>query len=76
MVELFSKISHPQILLLMGVCPVDDDQPLQLVFEHVHLGSLYDWMHKKVSLMFRTIDLVTGVLINICKVSNDKIIKL
>eukprot|EP00090_Calanus_glacialis_P012301 TRINITY_DN2079_c0_g2_i4.p1 TRINITY_DN2079_c0_g2~~TRINITY_DN2079_c0_g2_i4.p1 ORF type:complete len:1008 (+),score=235.87 TRINITY_DN2079_c0_g2_i4:42-3026(+) len=41
------KISHPNILLLMGVCPANDDQPLQLVFEHVHLGSMYAWMHQK-----------------------------
>ena len=44
----FSKISHPNILLLMGVCPANDDQSLQLVFEHVHLGSMYAWMHQKV----------------------------
>ena len=44
----FSKISHPNILLLMGVCTGNNDHFLQLVFEHVHLGSLYHWMHKQV----------------------------
>ena len=44
----FSKISHPNILLLMGVCTSNDNHFLQLVFEHVHQGSLYQWMHKQV----------------------------
>ena len=35
------RITHPHILLLMAYCPASDEQGLQLVFEHVSLGSLH-----------------------------------
>ena len=45
-------VSHPNILLLMAVCPGDhstDHHPgLQLVFQHAPLGSLHHWLHKQV----------------------------
>ena len=44
----FSKVSHPNILLLMGVCTGRDDKPFKLIFEQVHLGSLYHWMYEEV----------------------------
>ena len=49
------KVSHPGILLLMAVCHHQDDderQQLQLVFQHVALGSLYHWIHVKVNKIF------------------------
>ena len=39
------RITHPHILLLMAYCPTNDEQGLQLVFEHVSLGSLHQWLH-------------------------------
>ena len=47
-------VSHPNILLLMAVCPGDhtgdgDHTGLQLVFQHAPLGSLHHWLHKQVS---------------------------
>ena len=44
----FSKLSHPNILLLMGVCTGRDDKSVKLIFEQVHLGSLYHLMHEEV----------------------------
>ena len=43
-----SKITHPHILLLMGVTPSkeDENENLQLIFEYVQMGSLYFWLHK------------------------------
>ena len=41
------RITHPHILLLMAYCPASEDQGLQLVFEHVSLGSLHQWLHKQ-----------------------------
>ena len=41
------RITHPHILLLMAYCPASDEQGLQLVFEHVSLGSLHQWLHKQ-----------------------------
>ena len=50
-------VSHPNILLLMAVCPGDhdngdhdNDRGLQLVFQHAPLGSLHHWLHAQVSL--------------------------
>merc|ERR1719234_1242184 len=31
----------------MAYCPASDEQSLQLVFEHVSLGSLHQWLHKQ-----------------------------
>ena len=46
-------VSHPNILLLMAVCPGDHTGDhhtgLQLVFQHAPLGSLHHWLHKQVS---------------------------
>ena len=54
-------VSHPNILLLMAVCPGDHagdhsgdhagdhHAGLQLVFQHAPLGSLHHWLHKQVS---------------------------
>ena len=49
-------VSHPNILLLMAVCPGDhdngdhdNDRGLQLVFQHAPLGSLHHWLHAQVS---------------------------
>ena len=39
-------VSHPNILLLMAVCPVSPG--LQLVFQHAPLGSLHHWLHARV----------------------------
>ena len=41
------RVSHPHILLLMGVSD-DKDLGLQLVFQHVALGSLHHWLHVQV----------------------------
>ena len=41
------RITHPHILLLMAYCPATEEQGLQLVFEHVSLGSLHHWLHKQ-----------------------------
>ena len=41
------RVSHPHILLLMGVSE-DQDLGLQLVFQHVALGSLHHWLHVQV----------------------------
>ena len=41
------RISHPSILLLMGVSQ-DQALGLQLVFQHVALGSLHHWLHVQV----------------------------
>ena len=41
------RITHPHILLLMAYCPASEEQGLQLVFEHVSLGSLHQWLHKQ-----------------------------
>ena len=43
-------VSHPNILLLMAVCPMSPGaQPgLQLVFQHAPLGSLHHWLHARV----------------------------
>ena len=44
------RVSHPHILLLMGVSDEDqEDLGLQLVFQHVALGSLHHWLHVQVS---------------------------
>ena len=43
------RVSHPSILLLMGVSQ-DRDLGLQLVFQHVALGSLHHWLHVQVRL--------------------------
>ena len=32
----------------MGFCPASEEQGLQLVFEHVQLGSLHHWLHRQV----------------------------
>ena len=42
-------VSHPNILLLMAVCPGHEDLGLQLVFQHAPLGSLHHWLHVQVS---------------------------
>ena len=42
------RVSHPHILLLMGVSDDDKDLGLQLVFQHVALGSLHHWLHVQV----------------------------
>ena len=49
--ENLCRVSHPGILLLMAVCQDQDDQDdlgLQLVFQHVPLGSLHHWLHVQV----------------------------
>ena len=49
--ENLCRVSHPGILLLMAVCQEEDDQEdlgLQLVFQHVPLGSLHHWLHVQV----------------------------
>ena len=43
------RVSHPSILLLMGVSQ-HPDLGLQLVFQHVALGSLHHWLHVQVKL--------------------------
>ncbi|XP_071749273.1 uncharacterized protein [Lepeophtheirus salmonis] len=45
--EALCKLTHPQILLLMGVCQTKNYEGLMLVFEHVQLGSLYYCLHEK-----------------------------
>ena len=45
--ENLCRVSHPSILLLMGVSQ-DQDLGLQLVFQHVALGSLHHWLHVQV----------------------------
>ena len=45
-----SRITHPNILLLMGFCPPDEGQQMQLVFEHVGIGSMHHWLHKQVKI--------------------------
>ena len=55
--ENLCRVSHPNILLLMAVCPGGDhdngdhdyDRGLQLVFQHAPLGSLHHWLHAQVS---------------------------
>ena len=49
--ENLCRVSHPGILLLMAVCQEPDHQDdlgLQLVFQHVPLGSLHHWLHVQV----------------------------
>ena len=41
------RVSHPHILLLMGVSE-HQELGLQLVFQHVALGSLHHWLHVQV----------------------------
>ena len=47
-------VSHPNILLLMAVCPVSPGAGpgLQLVFQHAPLGSLHHWLHARVRPIF------------------------
>ena len=42
-----SRLTHPHILLLMGVCHTNTASN-HLVFQHVQLGSLHHWMHVQV----------------------------
>merc|ERR1719233_2333675 len=41
------KLSHPNLLLLMGVCSGSEGETTRIIFEHVSHGSLYHWVHKK-----------------------------
>ena len=44
----FSKLSHPNLLLLMGVCSGREGETIRIIFEHVNHGSLYHWIHVQV----------------------------
>ena len=44
----FSKLSHPNLLLLMGVCSGREGETVKIIFEHVNHGSLYHWIHVQV----------------------------
>ena len=55
------RVSHPHILLLMGVSE-DQDLGLQLVFQHVALGSLHHWLHVQVREQSRYIYFVSGIV--------------
>jgi len=43
------KYHHPAILQLMGLCQTEDLEGLVLVYERVSCGSLYAFLHNKVS---------------------------
>jgi len=38
--------------MLMGLCQTEDLEGLVLVYERVHCGSLYTYLHHKVSLCY------------------------
>ena len=44
---MLSKMSNPQLLLMMGHCPPTGRENLKLVFEPVLMGSLYHHLHTK-----------------------------
>ena len=48
----FSKLSHPNLLLLMGVCSGKEGETVRIIFEHVNHGSLYHWIHVQVRYIF------------------------
>ena len=48
----FSKLSHPNLLLLMGVCSGREGETVKIIFEHVNHGSLYHWIHVQVRYIF------------------------
>ena len=56
-----SRLTHPHILLLMGVCHTNTANN-HLVFQHVQLGSLHHWMHVQVALTMKLdrLDLAEG----------------
>ena len=45
----YRKIRHPNVLLLMGVCQTNNLDGMVLLYEDVGLGSLYFYLHQKVS---------------------------
>ncbi|KAK7087207.1 uncharacterized protein [Littorina saxatilis] len=46
-VDHISKLRHPNLLLLMGLCQANTFDNLMLVFERVSIGSLYHVLHEK-----------------------------
>lgn len=44
----YSRLRHPNILLLMAQCHTKQDPGLALVFERVYVGSLYQFMYCQV----------------------------
>ncbi|ESO11448.1 hypothetical protein HELRODRAFT_183141 [Helobdella robusta] len=49
--EFMLQLHHPAILFLMGTCRTDNLENLILVYERVHLGSLYSYLHQKMESM-------------------------
>jgi len=43
------RYHHPSILTLMGLCQTEQLEGLLLIYERVSLGSLYAFLHNKVS---------------------------
>uniref|UniRef100_UPI00398E95DA inactive serine/threonine-protein kinase TEX14 n=1 Tax=Pristiophorus japonicus TaxID=55135 RepID=UPI00398E95DA len=45
--EYNSQLRHPSFLLLMAVCQLSDLDQIRLVYERIHLGSLYGVLHER-----------------------------
>ena len=45
----FSKLRHPHILTLMGVCQTNNLDGLVLIYERIGHGSLFNFLHQKVT---------------------------
>ena len=45
----YSKLRHANILTLMGVCQSNNLDGLMLIFERIGYGSLFNYLHQKVT---------------------------
>ncbi|XP_043942991.1 inactive serine/threonine-protein kinase TEX14-like [Protopterus annectens] len=59
---------HPNILLLMAVCLSSDPEHLQLVYERIEFGSLYNLLHvQRSESSFLTSEMIVRLLLQICE---------